>query len=158
VVGERLADHAAAVRPAQIEPRRRIGDERVGRRSPEPRDHGIAVGVGEVDEHAAAAGIRCERHPQQSALPVGRRHRPEIEERSREHRRSLHGLDQAVLLDGIEHAGLQRIGDGRDQLRQVRGDGLGAELRVGGGAIDRQEERNREKQAAHGRKTYTKGR
>jgi hypothetical protein len=46
----RMPDHALACRPPEIEPRRRIGHERVGRRLREARDDDVAVEIGEVDE------------------------------------------------------------------------------------------------------------
>ena len=69
VVGERLRDDALAVRPPEIEPRRRIGAERIGRRAPEPRDDRVGLQVDEVDEDAAARRvIGREREPEQSLL------------------------------------------------------------------------------------------
>ena len=70
VIGERLRDERRPVgaAPAQIEPRRGIGDDRV-RRAAEARDDGVAGAVGEVDEEAAARRrVRRKREPEQSLL------------------------------------------------------------------------------------------
>ena len=44
VVVEWLGDDPLAVGPAEIEARRRVGAERIGRRPSEPRDDGVAAG------------------------------------------------------------------------------------------------------------------
>jgi hypothetical protein len=64
-----LADHALAGRPAQIESRRRIGEQRRCGRSFEPRDDRVAGGIREVDvEACAGAVVRRERQPEQAAF------------------------------------------------------------------------------------------
>ena len=73
VVRKRLLDQRrrAGTVPAQVEARRRIGDERI-RRAPEPRDDGMAVRVREVHEEAARqSGVRREREPEQPLLAAG---------------------------------------------------------------------------------------
>ena len=73
VVGERLLDdrRPANAIPPEIESRRRVRDERIGRAA-EARDDGVAVGPREVDVKAPGqAGIGREGEAEQPLLAAG---------------------------------------------------------------------------------------
>ncbi len=80
VVRERLRDRGRPVRTteAEIEPRRRIGDERIGRAA-KPRHHRVAGPVREVDEEASARRVGRERESEQAALAAGEHRRAQVE-------------------------------------------------------------------------------
>jgi hypothetical protein len=82
VIRERLADEPIAAGPSEIEPRRGIRDERI-RRPPKPRDHGVAVRVGKVHEHATARRVGVEGHPEQPLLSTRGDRRSHVQERRR---------------------------------------------------------------------------
>ena len=101
VIGVGLRDErgTGGSAPPEVEPRRRIGDERIAG-SPKARDHRIAVGVREVHKKAAArSGVRREGEAQQPPLAAGRDDRGEIEKICRLHRAIAKGANAPALLD-----------------------------------------------------------
>src|SRR5262245_46286787 len=129
VVRERLADEREARAPAQVEARRRIGRERVVRRSQKPRDDGVARSIGEVDEEPPRGGLRRKDETEQSTFAARDDVVAQIEEVPVEHDAVADGPDAAGLLDdeldraigGILDEG-ERVGEaGRMEAHAQRG-------------------------------------
>ena len=99
---------------AEVESRRGIGDERIGR-SPEARDDRVAGSIGEVDVEAAARGVGRKGEAEQAALAAGEIAPAQIEEVRRQHRAAAHDADAAGLLDDELHGAIERILDERDR-------------------------------------------
>ena len=129
VVVEWLGDDTLAVGPAEIEARRRVGAERIGRRPPEPRDDGVGLQVDEVDVDAAArCVVRRERQPEQPLLPAVADDGSEVEVVGRLDDAALQHADAAVLLDDELYGRVGRILDERHGLGEAARHQLGADL------------------------------
>src|SRR5262249_50326986 len=116
VIGERLPDERQPRAPAKIEARRGIGDERIARRSPEPRDDGVARAIREVDEHAPARRVRREREAEQSLLAARHDRAAQIEEVAVEHDAVADGADAPGLFDDELDGAIGGILDERQRV------------------------------------------
>ena len=114
VIAEWLLDggRAGGLVPPQIEPRRRIRGQWVGRRPLEARDHRIARGVGEVDEETAGGRVRgVERETEQPLFAAAQDRAGEVQEILRLQHAVLDHAHAAALLHHVLNASIGGILD-----------------------------------------------
>jgi hypothetical protein len=97
-----VADEARPGGPLDVESRRRIGHERIARRSLEARHDDVAAWIREVDVKASADRVvEWERNSQQTALTSRRDHCVQVEKRSRLEAAVLDRAHDAPLLGDV---------------------------------------------------------
>ena len=121
VVRERLRDERVArgAAPPQVEPRRRVGHDRIARAA-KPRDDGVAGWVREVHEEPSACRIRREREAEQPLFAAEDQRRRQVDEIGRQDGGAAHDPDAAVLLHDELHGAIEGILDERERRREAR--------------------------------------
>ena len=117
VVRERLRDERRAATPLQIEAGRGVRDERIRRRSAEPRDHGVAG----VDEEPSARRVRREREAEQPAFAARQHRAAEIQEVGVRREAAADRADASALLDDELDGAVGGILDERERRREAGG-------------------------------------